>query len=83
MAEYNKPFFALYETTFLILKKNLGYAKALETFKQIVETSLGKAFDEMGFEKGEPKEFERVVGERDRSVGLRVEFPEVTENKIV
>lgn len=83
MARYNKSFFALYETTFLVLKKNMGYKKALDIFRQIVETALGKAFDEAGFKKGDPKEFEQVVGERDRSVGLRVEFPEITEKRIV
>ena len=83
MAEYNKAFFNLYETTFLVLKKDLGYEKALEIFRQIIEKLLGDAFDSVGFKKGNTKEFERIVGERDRAVGLRVEFPQVTKNKIV
>ena len=37
----------------------------------------------MGFKKGIPKEFVRVVGERDKSVGLKVKFLTVSKDKIV
>ena len=83
MKEYNATFFGLYENTFLVLKENLGEEKALELFRQIMEKGLRKAYDASGFERGNPQDFARVVGERDKNVGLHVEFPEVTESKIV
>ncbi|MCD6247404.1 MAG: hypothetical protein J7J87_03175 [Candidatus Diapherotrites archaeon] len=83
MKEYNAPFFALYENTFLVLKENFGEEKALEIFTKIMERGLKKAYDAMGFQKGNPQDFARVLRARDESVGLHVEFPEVSENKIV
>lgn len=78
----NKPLFALYEAAFLVLKKNLGYDKAVELFKQITEESLGKALDKYEFKKGDPNEFARVMTDRDESVGNKVGF-EVKGNKII
>lgn len=83
MKEYNAAFFGLYEKLFIILKENFGEEKALDLFRQIMEKGLKKAYDASGFERGNSQDFVRVVGERDRNVGLRVEFPEITENKIV
>ena len=80
---YNKAFFGLYENWFLVLKEELGEAKALELFTKVMCFGLGKAYDSMGFKKGFAKEFARVVGARDDSVGLCVEFPEVSEKRIV
>lgn len=81
--EYNTAFFSLYENVFLVLKDEFGEEKALTLFRKIMERGLEKAYSAMGFEKGDPKDFARVVGERDNNVGLRVELPFVGEAKIV
>jgi len=83
MKEYNAAFFGLYENLFIVLKENFGEEKALSLFRQIMEKGLKGAYDMSGFKRGSPQDFAKVVGERDRNVGLRVEFPEITENKIV
>ena len=44
---------------------------------------LKKSYDVSDFKKGSPKDFARVVGERDKSVGLKVSFPEVNETRVV
>ena len=81
--EYNAAFFGLYENLFLVLKEESGEDEALGIFRKVMEKGLKKAYDASGFEKGDVKEFARVVGERDESVGLVVEFPEVSGNRIV
>lgn len=81
--DYNKAFFGLYENWFLVLKEEIGEERAIELFTKVMVLGLKKAYDAMGFGKGVAKEFARVVGARDDSVGLRVEFPEVSENRIV
>ena len=83
MKEYNAAFFGLYENTFLVLKENLGEQRALELFRQIMERGLKKSYDTSGFRRGDPRDFARVVGERDSSVGLHVEFPELKGGRIV
>jgi hypothetical protein len=83
MSEYDAAFFGLYENTFLVLKQDLGEDRALDLFRRIMEGGLGRAYDSMGFQRGSPRDFARVVGERDSGVGLRVEFPEITGNRIV
>lgn len=79
----NLAFFGLYENLFIVLKEELGEEMALSIFRKIMEKGLKTAYDKMGFEKGNRNDFVRVLTERDNSVGLRVEFPEITENKIV
>jgi hypothetical protein len=83
MKEYNSAFFGLYENLFIVLKNNIGEEKALELFRQIMEIGLKRAYDSMGFEKDNPHDFARVLGERDDSVGLKVDFPEITGSKII
>lgn len=83
MKEYNAAFFGLYENVFLVLKQAFGEERALGLFRKIMEKGLKKAYDTSGFEKGNPQDFVRVVGERDINVGLRVEFPEITEDRVV
>jgi hypothetical protein len=78
----NEAFFGLYENLFLVLKERMGGERALELFRTVMERGLEKAYG-TGFEKGNPHEFARVVGERDAAAGLRVEFPEVREDRIV
>ena len=82
MKEYNAAFFGLFENTFKTLKNHYGKETALCLFQEIMETGLSKAYGS-DFEKGNPDDFVRVVGERDKNVGLRVEFPEVSNEKIV
>ncbi|HLD59256.1 MAG TPA: hypothetical protein VI977_06535 [archaeon] len=80
---YNKAFFGLYENLFLVLKEEFGEEKALELFTKIMRFGLKKAYDATGFQKGSPKDFAKVVGARDKSVGLKVSFPEIQKEKIV
>ncbi len=80
---YNAAFFGAHESYFLIMKERLGEEKALEILKLVMEMNFGKAYTTTGFKKGDPHSFASAVGERDRSVGLRVEFPEISERKIV
>lgn len=80
---YNAAFFGAHENYFLVNKTLHGEVSALEAMRRVMEIALGKAYEQMGFKKGSPEDFARVVGERDKSVGLHVEFPVVSENKIV
>lgn len=82
MKKYNAAFFGLFENVFKHLKKELGEEKALNMFRTIMVDGLAKAYGD-DFVKGDPKEFVRLVGDRDNNVGLRVEFPVVEEDKIV
>lgn len=79
---YNAAFFGLFENTFKLLKKEFGLEKALAIFTQLMEIGLGKAYGD-NFIKGQPKEFARIVSERDKMVGLHVEFPLVDEYTII
>lgn len=79
---YNSAFFGLFENVFKLLKAEYGEAKALDMFTKLMEMGLSKSYGK-DFQFGKSSEFERIVSERDRVVGLRVEFPLVTENKIV
>lgn len=81
--QYNKAFFGLYENIFLVLKEELGEERALQLFSKVMQRGLRKAYDASGFQKGKARDFAKVVGERDASVGLKVSFPVVEENKIV
>jgi len=79
----NLAFFGLYENLFIVLKEEHGGEMALNIFRKVMEKGLKTAYDKMGFKKGNINDFVRVLTERDNSVGLRVKFPEITENKIV
>ena len=79
---FNGAFFGLFENVFKLLKNEYGESRALEMFARLMEMGLTKSYGK-DFRFGDPIEFERLVSERDRLVGLRVEFPQVTENKIV
>ena len=56
---------------------------ALSEFRKIMEKGLKEAYTIMGFQKGNTQDFARVLRQRDEGVGLHVEFPEVTEKRIV
>jgi len=83
MAEYNAAFFSLYSNLFKVLKEEFGEEKAFELFTKVMVRGLKNAYDAMGFTKGNPKDFARVLKARDESVGLKVEFPQVNENKVI
>jgi len=80
MKEYNAAFFGLFENLFLTLKERLGAEKALNLFREIMENGLKKAYGS-DFIKGQPDEFQRLVGERDNNVGLKVDFEFTDSNK--
>lgn len=82
MEKYNAPFFGLYENWFKLLKHEFGETKAINLFRKVMEIGLTKAYGS-SFEKGIATEFVRLVGERDRNVGLAVKFPVVSENKLI
>ena len=82
MKEYNASFFGLYENWFKLLKKEFGENKALDLFGKAMVMGLSKAYGD-NFKKGLTSEFARLVGERDNNVGLLVNFPEISENKLV
>ena len=81
--EYNAAFFGVHETYFLVLKETRGEKFALDMMRRVMKRALGKAYTFAGFKKGDPHSFARVVKARDEAVGLKVDFPEVTENRIV
>ncbi len=83
MKKYNTPFFTLYENTFLVLIEDLGKEKALKLLNKIFALGLKKAYDAAGFKKGDPNNFVKVVSTRDKNVGLKVKFPQVTDDKII
>jgi hypothetical protein len=80
---YNAAFFGTHEAYLLVLKELQGEEFALDVIRRVMERNLGAAYNKMGFTKGKPQDFARVVGERDGSVGLQVEFPILSDNKIV
>ena len=82
MNEYNAAFFGLYETWFKQLKAEFGEEKVVELFRKVMETGLTKAYGN-NFKKGEPANFVKLVGERDKNVGLAVTFAIIQANKIV
>ncbi len=82
MNSYNASFFGLFENVFKLLKEEYGEARALELFTALMESGLSKSYG-TDFSKGHAKEFERMVAERDRLVGLRVEFPVISEDQLV
>lgn len=82
MKEYNAAFFGLYENWFKQLQSEMGEEKTINLFRKVMETSLEKAYG-TNFQKGNPLDFIRLVGERDQHVGLSVSFPVVNDNKII
>lgn len=83
LMKFNAAFFGLYSNVFLVLKKELGSKKALVLFRQIMEKGLKSAYDSMGFVRDSPVEFVRCTRERDFSVGLKVKYPVVSNDRIV
>jgi hypothetical protein len=85
MAERNVAFFTFCQNMFLNLKNNpkVGEERALKLIGETLEMGLKESYDAMGFHKGNPQDFARVIRARDESVGLVVDFPLVTDDRIV
>ncbi|MBI4174076.1 MAG: hypothetical protein HY517_00390 [Candidatus Aenigmarchaeota archaeon] len=81
--DFNTAFFGLHEIYFLVLKEEKGEQFALDMMRRVMERALGKVYTFAGFKKGDAHSFARVVSGRDESIGLRVEFPEIAEKRIV
>lgn len=79
----NEAFFTTHEAYFLTLKALKGEEIALDIMKRVMRRNLDSAYSSMLFTKGNPEDFARVVSKRDKSVGLHVEFPAVTDDRIV
>ena len=79
---YNTAFFGLFENVFKLLKSEYGESKALVLFSKLMELGLSKSYGN-DFKKGDPYEFMRIVSERDKLVGLHVEFPFISANQII
>lgn len=79
---YNSAFFGLFENVFKLLKKEYGESKAIEHFTTLMKTGLSKSYGD-NFRKGDLNEFERIVGERDQLVGLRIEFSKISDNELL
>ena len=62
---YNSAFFGLFENIFKLLKSEYGEEKALDIFGKLMATGLSKSYG-TDFKKGQPSEFIRLVGERDK-----------------
>jgi len=84
--EINTAFFGLAQNIYLETKLELGENIALDVLTWGLARGLKEAYQASGFKeeaRGNPEEFKRLLTARDNAVGLRVLFPEVTENRIV
>lgn len=82
MTTYNAAFFGLFENVFKLLKQEYGEERALELFSELMTMGLSKSYGN-DFKKGDLVAFERMVGERDKMVGLKVEFIRNSANELV
>ena len=82
MITYNASFFGLFENMFILLKQEFGEEKALNLFTNLMEKGLRKSYG-TNFVKGDLAEFERLVGDRDLLVGLRVEFIRKSDKEMI
>lgn len=78
----NAPFFNLYENITRLLLEEVGEKRTYELMRILYERGLSVSYG-TNFKKGDPKEFARVLSLHDDNVGLHVEFPEVTDKRIV
>ncbi|MDP3742541.1 MAG: hypothetical protein Q8R15_04460 [Candidatus Micrarchaeota archaeon] len=74
MKPYNKAFFGALEGAFQILKRRYGTKATLKIMEELMERNLGAAYRAMKVKEKCAEVFKRVVGERDKAVGLRVSF---------
>ena len=74
MQEYNSAFFNGLTAVVLVLKKKYGEEQAIEVMREVFSSRLKGVYDKLGFTKGLPEDFIRVVGENDRMLGLEIEL---------
>ena len=74
MPEHNTAFFNGLTAVVLALKKRYGEEEAIDVMSEVFSTRLKGVYDKLGFTKGSPEDFCRVVGENDRMLGLEVEL---------
>lgn len=79
---YNAAFFGLFENVFKLTREEKGEDEALRFFSKLMKKGLSSSYGD-DFEKGDAKEFVRLVGDRDRVVGLHVEFPVIEQDRII
>ncbi|MBI4019945.1 MAG: hypothetical protein HY367_01325 [Candidatus Aenigmarchaeota archaeon] len=79
----NEAFFSALENMFLVEKERHGAEQALELFTSVIRRGLRKAYSTQSYMKGDTGDFARVVGARDKAVGLRVEFDDIKKDGLV
>ncbi len=83
MPEYNAAFYNGLTAVVLALKKRYGEAAAIDVMREVFSSRLKAVYDSLDFVKGSTRDFVRVIRANDESLGLVVEFPEVTDDRIV
>ena len=74
MTAYNEAFFGGMQNFFIEIYDTEGKEIALQRMAGALGRGLSKAYDTLGFETGSIDDFACVVGIRDETVGLSVEF---------
>ena len=82
MPEYNAAFYNGLTAVVLALKRRYGEAEAIDVMREVFSARLKSVYDQLGFTKGSPEDFARVIGANDVMLGLKVEFI-VEPNKII
>ncbi len=82
MPEYNAAFFNGFTAVVLILKKRYGEAATIDVMREVFSARLKVVYDKLGFVKGNPEDFIRVVGANDEMLGLKIKF-KIEQNKII
>src|SRR3989338_2215895 len=82
MPEYNAAFFNGLTAVVLALKKRYGEGAAIDVMAEVFSARLKAVYDRLGFRKGSPEDFVRVVGANDEMLGLVVEF-KIENGKII
>ncbi len=74
MPEFNAPFFGLLTTVVKTYREQHGEQETLDFMHTVFSRRLGPVYDQIGFRRGNPEDFAKVVGENDRRLGLDVSF---------
>lgn len=72
--------FSGYMSFFKTMKKEIGEEKALDIFREVMETGLAPAFGSDS-KKGTFEAFKNIAGAVDEAVGLKVEFVRINDNE--
>lgn len=83
MPEYNAAFFNGLIAVVLALKRRYGEEQAIDVMREVFSIRLKGVYDKLGFRRGSPEDFARVVGENDRMLGLDVEIQVENPDKII